>query len=739
MERDEYRPNFVTLSQQKGIRVSDPVEDAEFALYASDPIRVRRAAEDSVPWCFPVDTAAHANTNELHVPIRLGAYVRDPEARMVASAANDESLTVSVPGQHIVEFTSAPVKLFVYAESRVDLTTTEHQTTLRFPDVDSIHLAARSLHKQPARTITAPRDPEALMDAVSEFGAALKTTTCERSFPTLRGHPPLVEFGDELSIPGGRRRPDTGVRLEVPPDPEYIFPVAPLAYYFGAEVVSAVTPRLTTRAGVEYEFDVEKFTADTTKLLQHVFTLDCLTRVEGYYPVDLHERQRADAHGLDLDWPALYDQPLAEQLGAYLSVPFDDVAPFVPEWRLTADIVPELRRATVLPHLANELAAVRIFSKDDVESALIDPESVGSSDDIEQVLDEFVRVSDGEDVRSRSPSRTSDADAPTDVDPVSTDDVVRVPEASTTTQTYIGDGFPLNANKGSRTSYERQLTLRAETPRRISVTVVCNDDEMIEELSVGDHYGTRDLFDFDVTIGSELTRSELREVLIAENDLVHYIGHIDQRGLQAADGYLDAHTIDEVGTTAFVLNGCRSFRQGQALVDAGAIAGIVTLENVHNSLATEVGTNIARLLNRGWPLDAAVELVKDDALVGRHYIVIGDGSIEIASSESGTPTVNVLTPHRLEEKFDVTIRSYTTKVRHLGALYIPFIGDNQSYYIASGELDTFSVTPSQLNEFMSLETEPVHVSQEREKTTISLRWSDELDLEAIQSLAADTT
>jgi hypothetical protein len=736
MDGNEYRPRFTALSRQDGIRVDDPVEDVQFSLYAPGPVRVQQRATDAAPWCFPIDSAAHVDTNELRVPIRIGTYVRNPNAEMVASAANDENLDVPFSGRHIVEFTSTPIKLFVYAESSVDVTTNEHRTTLRFPDVESVHLAARSLHKQPARTITTPRDPESLMRAVSEFGAALKTTTCERSFPTLRGHPPLVEFGDELSIPGGERRPDTGVRLEVPPEPEYVFPTAPLAYYFGAEVAPATTPRLTTRAGVEYEFDPDGFAADATRLLRHVFTLDCLTRVEGYYPVDLDERRRAAEHGLDLDWAALYDEPLAEQLGTYLSVPFDDVEPLVPEWRLTADVVPELRRATVLPHLANELATVRIFGQDAAGPSL-DGEGDDSSADIEELLDEFVRAADGGAGPLRATPRNSDAGSPTDGAPVSTEDVIRVPETDTATQTYIGDGFPLNANKGSRASYERQLTLRADTPGRISVTVVCNDDEMVDELEVGDHYGTRDLFDFDVTIHSSLTRNELREVLTAETDLVHYIGHVDQRGLQATDGYLDARTVDDIGTTAFVLNGCRSFRQGQALVDAGAIAGIVTLENVHNSLATEVGTNIARLLNRGWPLDMAVELVKDDALVGRHYIVIGDGSVEIASSDSGHPTANVVDHRQFDSDFDVTVYTYTTRARHLGSMYVPFIGDNQSYYLASGELDTFTVTPQQLEQFLTLETEPVHISQERGNTTISLRWSDELDVEAIRALTAN--
>ena len=222
MARNTYSPRITSLSRRRGVRVDDPVEDVQFTLYADGHIGVDPVSTDAVPWCFPVDTAARLDTNEFQVPIRLGAYVRRPDGSMVSAAANDESITIDTPGPYTVEFTSTPIKLFVFAESSVRVTTENHQTTLSFPDVDGVHLAARSLHEQPARTLTVPRDAEGVMRAVSESSAALKTTTCERSFPTLRGHPPLVEFGEEVDIPGGERRPDSGVRLELPPEPRWV-------------------------------------------------------------------------------------------------------------------------------------------------------------------------------------------------------------------------------------------------------------------------------------------------------------------------------------------------------------------------------------------------------------------------------------------------------------------------------------------------------------------------------------
>ena len=723
-----FTPQFVACDGPRGVRVDDPVEDVQFRILTDETPPVEPIAVESVPWCFPVDSAARAGTNELIFPLRLGAYVRSPDGSMVAAAENDEGLSVAIPGSYTVELTSTPLKLFVCAQSHVEVRTTDTETVVRFPDVDSVALGARSLHKQPARTLTTTRDPEDLMTVASEFGAALKTTSCERSFPTLRGHPPLVEFGDEVALPGGTRRPDTGVRIELPPAVEYVYPAAPLAHYLGAELVPGDTPRLTTRAGVDHELDTDAFATEATRLLRQVFTLDCLTRVEGFYPVDLHERREADRLGPDLDWAALYDQSLAEQLGTYLSVPYEQVEPLIPEWRLTADIVPEMERATVLPHLANELATVRIFNDRDPVS-----ERASAPTDTQAAVEEFVRgpvpsPRAGDFVRSGTRTQSQD-DATPGPAPVTTDDIIRVPDADTTTQTYIGDSFPLNANKGSQISYQRQLELRADTPGRISVSVVCNDEEMLDELEVGDHYGTRDLFDFDVELHSDLTRAELRTLFESDTDFLHYIGHVDKRGLQASDGYLDAHTVDDVGTTAFILNGCRSFKQGQALVDGGAIAGIVTLEEVHNSLATQIGTNIARLLNRGWPLDAAVELVKDDALVGRHYVVVGDGSTEVTKTSGGIPVMPILDPHEPGTRFNVSVRTCVTRTRHIGTIHSPHLDEDQSYYIASGEHGPFKLRKQKLQKYLLSEVEPVQFVEDREKSTISLRWSDSIDLD----------
>lgn len=748
-----FEPTFRPLEHQHGVRIVDAVQDVQFHLHTDAPVSPSTCTRDTAPWCFPIDSAVRLQTSEITVPIRLNVNIREPDGTLVEAVAKKAPGSVDERGFYTVELAGAPIKLFLAANSRVLVLPSEHSTDIIFPDVDTVYLGARTLHKQPARTLTTTTDPYDLMEVISEFGAALKTTSCERSWPTLRGHPPLLEFGDAVRIPGGKNRPDTGVYLEVPPTPERIFPVASLAYYLGATVRAGHRPRLVTDTGFTYDLDGDEgFEATVATVLKHVFTMDCLTRCEGYYPVDLHERRVAeDMASLDLDYGALYDAPLTEQLETYLSVPTADVASLAPDWRLTVDVPASMEHAEVLPHVAAELGIIRTNAVDHTPgwSAMSTTErDPGADVEVEESILDFCRaasVPSGTDDFHRGATKTdplrgsADDTEPFGARPVrsnavSQDDIFHIDAAESLTQTYIGDGFPVGANKASRASYERQLLLRSAARDHIRVTVVCNDGEMTEEIGVGDHYGTRDLFEFDVAIEQNLSRTDLREVFESDADLVHYIGHVDARGLQCADGYLDVDTITDVNVSTFILNGCRSFRQGERLVDAGAIGGIVTLENVHNSIATELGHNIARLLNDGWPLDGALKLVKDDALAGRNYLVVGDGSAEIVSPDTGVPTSAIIEPVGAES-FDVRFYTFPTRSYHLGSIHNPIISDDGTRYLVGGETETFTVSTEDLSEFFDVSTLPVQVESERNQTTITLRWSDELGHSELETIA----
>jgi len=241
--------------------------------------------------------------------------------------------------------------------------------------------------------------------------------------------------------------------------------------------------------------------------------------------------------------------------------------------------------------------------------------------------DEFVRSTAG-----TEPTRGADASA--DRGAVAADtDFVRPEPVDTVEHAWVGAGVPLDANKATLDAYHRRLEAGAVEQSRISVLVVCNDEQMREEGEVADLYGLRDMVQFDIEVRHDLTREEMRETLQSDVDFLHYIGHVDDRGMQCTDDYLDLTAEDlDVGVSAFLLNACQSYQQGEALVHRGSRGGIVTLSDVANSPATQLGRIIARLMNSGFNLRAALYVAKRELITGHQYIVVGDGGTTICHS-----------------------------------------------------------------------------------------------------------
>ncbi|ACV46307.1 conserved hypothetical protein [Halomicrobium mukohataei DSM 12286] len=694
-------PSMTAVEAPYGLRLADPIEGAQFTLLTQRP--VTPASIDPSTFAPPVDTAAVITATTLETPYQVDALVRDDELSIVAECTSSERTAVG-PGEYYVELSSAKMKLYLYVEGEVVFEPGTDQVRLSFPGASELRVGVRSLHEQPAATITTTDDLEALATALSQLGSALKTTSCERSFPTLRGHPPLIERGPELSVPAALSAPETGVTIEVPPRLDALLPITSLAYYLGATVEIGSRPMLHAD-GWSHSLDGDDgFETTVARVLKQVFLLDCVTRTEGMYDVPLYERDRVEA-AVDLDFPALYDQPLAEQVRQYLQVPYEAVAEAVPTWKLTADVVPESSALPVLPFLADELAVVRCPD---------DPTATdGAKADLSPKVTSFFDTSDrGGEAFVRSTATRSETATR------GLDQTVFTPEpADSIEQTYVGEGIPLGASKMSVEEYDRRLEFDASSRERTRILVVCNDPQMSDENVVGDIYGTREWIEFDITTREQVTTDELADLLAADADFFHYIGHVDPDGIRCTDGHLDAETLTEVGVNAFLLNACQSYSQGRALIDAGAIGGIVTLTDVLNKTATEIGRTVARLLNQGFSLLSMLGLLKKRNRLAQRYMVVGDGNETLVESESGTPISANITQDT-SDGCRVSVNAYPTKSYPMGSLVRPYITGEQKCYLNSGELNTFNVSVERLNDFLEMQLFPV-ISND------NLYWSDE--------------
>ncbi|GGL59746.1 hypothetical protein [Halocalculus aciditolerans] len=671
------RPEFTSPESGYGVRIEDPIENAQAELYTPAPVAVDAVGDDE--FYFPIDAAVRFTTESIVYPHRHRVYVRRRDGDLVGEFVPGEDPLELPDGRYNVELSSAPVKTYLLVDGRLDVTESEHAIEFDFDADTTVRVGARSFHESPAGTITVTDDVEDVMRAVSLFGSSLKTLSPERSFPTLRGHPPLVERGDEFRAPAGIEPPDSAVEIAVPADYRYVYPAVPLAFYLGATLTPSDAPELRLP---ERTYDLTAdgtYEATVNRLLRQFVLFDCVVRTEGYYPVDLAERDAFDA-ATDLDPAALYDLDLTARLDRYLDVSRDAVADILPEWHLTTDIAPSPEQVELLPFLANDLSLVRTTG------------TAATGDAPEPADTQF---------------RTPSGELLVDPDPVDTPEHV-----------WAAPGYPLGANKASVAACRRRLDRTPPEKSFIEIHIVCNDEQMTAESAVDELYGLREMIQFDVNVHYELSQTELADLLERDFDFLHYIGHVNEDGLQCADGFLDAHTLDDVRVKSFLLNACHSYDQGQALIENGSYAGVVTLDDVADSMATRVGKSLARLLNAGFTIRSSLGIVQNEMFTGDQYIVLGDGGTTIVQSQTGMPaSVDVAKTSSSEVIAEFTPHP-SPEVSVGGILSIIDVTDLN--YLSLGTIGPMNLQRDELAAVFREALYPIHLGGQ-------LVWSDEVD------------
>ena len=711
------QPNVSRLQEEAGLAFYDPIEAARFVLYTDRPVEPQPA--DTETFAFPVETAVTIETRELIIPKRVAVYIRTPDGEHVDTFRERPADRQVIEEDRLLDVTSTAMKLYLMVPKPFELASNpeERTTVISLSRSREVTIGLRSFHERPAATIETPMEPEPVMQALTAAGSALKTRSCERAYPTLRGHPPAFEPAEELSIPDAIEPPDPDVEVRIPPKWEYIYPVAPLVFYLGATLRPGGPPAIeagdwsyplaTPRA------DPEAFTTSVHRTLQQVFLMDCLTRTEGLFEVDLDERRRLD-ETLDLDFRSLYDAPIEVQLRAYLDVPYERIEPVAPRWHLCVDVEPTARHVPVLPYLLDDLALIRPVEP----SEPVDPDP-----EIDAAVEDFLRTSDGG--GSGSPKGPAEFDRPDRW--LIEEEMFTLEPVPSVEHAYLGEGLPVRRNKASLETFERRLEYDGLTSEGIEVTIVCNDGSMADETAVEEYYGVHDLIQYSVDIEYELDREELAAVLGQNIDLLHYIGHIDKEGFACSDGHLDAAEIDDIDVDTFLLNACNSYYQGQALIDAGAKAGVTSLTEVTNDQANRLGRTMARALNAGFTLRSALALTSITTRL-LHYLVLGDGSRQLVQCQSGIPFLaDVIDADLDEERVTVDLLGFPARDYGQGSFWSPSLDGVTRAFLVYGHADQFELTIDQFFEYLSVQSFPVTVDG-------TLHWSNELDREKLTTL-----
>ena len=558
----------------------------------------------------PVDETVTGVVEQLHLPPSYSTLTDSDTGETVELGSRTGPLELD-PGGYLLNV-SASIKTYVRFDgpARVSIPADYERLSLEFPEKRPVTIGFRSRFSVPEATVTVPETVAGLATAIGHAASAHRTTGPERSYPTLRKHPPLVAFGETTEIPDAvsESTPDTGIEIQIPERLESLFVVSPLAYYLGASVSvePGCSPRIRAPSvGVDRALDDPSLVETVPSLLARTFWLDCLVRNEGPHGSHLTESELLDR--LSFDPAAAYRATPAERLRTYLEASYERVADDLPDWHLAMHVEPTTSHGTALPYLLDRLAFI------------YPPETtpLAGKELMERSLDDFYR----------SPRPTASVDR-------------QKPKLRRgRIQGWLAEGTPIDVFKSLPEAYENRFSYLGQGEDALAVTVVLNESEMqAEQSEVADIYRTRSAaLPIDVTMRYDLTRAELADVFAAENDFVHYIGHCEETGLRCADGTLAVADIEESNTQTFFLNACGSYYEGLDLVRKGSVAGAVTFQQVLNEQAAKVGTAFARLLVNGYSIERAIQLARRRIMMGKDYAVVGDGTYVLTQSQNFVP------------------------------------------------------------------------------------------------------
>lgn len=334
-----------------------------------------------------------------------------------------------------------------------------------------------------------------------------------------------------------------------------------------------------------------------------------------------------------------------------------------------------------LPSLVNDLSLIRPERAREETTAQTEV-----NEELNQAMESFLRSPGAQEsatnqdfVRSASSPPSFQRSGSSDTRGVpDLEEYVRLPEVDALEQTWVGDGTPIRGTKLIREAFAHENPEPSDGS--IDITVVCNDEQMREELdSVGEIYGSRDDLPVNVSSKFAVSTGELRDLLAEDHDVFHFIGHIDGTGFQCPDGILDAGTVEETNATTILLNGCRSHDQGVELVKSGASAAVVSLSDLYNSGAVEVGETLARLLHHGFGIGSAMKIIREYTSIGNRYVVVGDPSVVVAQCDTVIPTAHHLNDK--EDGFIVVPYTYPSGIHGIGTNFKSHIQGLNSFYI----------------------------------------------------------
>lgn len=673
------------------------IESTEAGLRAVDP--AKNEVELEIPaWEFggeprpigrPVDETIAGWAREIRFP---------PSAVCIDSESSEKWKTFSVQEgtrrlsdeDQLVQI-EANITVFLRFRGRASITRENRggPVVVSFAQRRALSIGFRTLVRKPDHTITIPPTSEGLAEAITYSSGAFRTTTPDRSYLSMRRHPPIIEFGDSTCIPSEVEEEfqPVGIDFVVPSQLDYLFVAGPLAYYTQSSVRTEDSCEFPyfeiPESNLKHEFSaLPHFEHESAEMLYRVFMLDCLVRNAGPYGTSLKEINLLNK--LHLDPHSVYQKCLSERLAKYLGVNFLKIKDDLPDWHLSVYLEPNEDNIKTLPHLLDRLSNIYLPKAT----------SIGRPDLIKHSIKEERRSA-----TKNSHNRSID--------------LLKTHRNQDRLCGWIGDGVPVNAFKLYHQSFNNRFNyLGDDNP--INVVLVINDEQMINEKSIVTNiYAKRaEKISIELSVKQDLTCEDFTKIFDRSIDFLHYIGHCEPEGIRCRDGHVSFDTLNESRVQTFLLNACGSFWEGQELIKKGSVAGVVTIGAVLDRQAMRIGSSFAQLISHGFNIGNALKFAQMNAMIGNTYVILGDGTHSLSQGETKDPTI-------IRVK-DIAENSYLVEAsieESLGTVYQSILNHNKESILGGNKMDA-EVDKKELTEFLKQGDAPVIYNN-------TLFWTDE--------------
>jgi hypothetical protein len=683
---------------------------------------------------YRVDSAITIHTESLRFGPKASLYVRRGRDTVGSFQYGNDGFVPE--GDYEVEVAAHSVKIYFKVSSSFEVDSTDDQMEVRLPSKQDVLVGGRSFHESPAGTVTTTENIDDIIESLSYLSASLSEGALgpERSFPTLRERPPQIKLGEEFSVEDGIERPETDLEIEVPRRCGAAYSIAPLASYTGAELTpvdSSVpvfhTPETSVslggRAGADKAIEKDRISDAVSTLLRHLFLFDCTVRhVEFYNDVPMprqgQELQEVlEREGFSVDIEELWEiDSLAAQIDRYLQYPIG-IANGLFHWPDSADVAAFPSSVSAIPRLIDEFAEIHSPPR---SPTTFDEQMM---DTIEGFFEHDGEVEDGYSrggataVSGASSTMAAGTEAAGGKSSsLGSGRVVSPAVGDHQQHSVIGDRYPIWSSKPIDRGSEGYNRASLEVSEGSIVSnVVCNEPAMASEIE--DIYSVFDDQADEYEVHQCLSKDELRSMIQDGCDFLHFVGHVDDEGLQCADGKLDVRGLEESNVESFLLNACSSYEQGEELVRLGSRAGVVTTDSVVNFEAVRFGGVFAKLLSSGFSLGAALSLVRDELDAPPRYMILGDRTVSVGGPDGCPRGVFVGGPGDEEGEVSLRVASYGGREWGVGCISkSPVLQSidsvEHSYWIGPGSHGEWSVDVEELIDALEGAQAPVVVDNE---------------------------